>query len=68
MLPFSNLEKDSTLNRHHAADKFHGVPREERPGFSAHEENDSFKIWKERGDGYLVAVEAPSPEALDQAS
>jgi hypothetical protein len=68
MLPFDELDKDPTLSRQHTADEFHGVPRQERPGFDTHEENDPFKIWKERGDGYLVAVEAPSPEALDPAS
>lgn len=65
MLPFDDLDKDSTLTRHHTADEFHGVPRQERPGFGTYEENDPIKIWKKRGDGYLVAVEASPEEPLD---
>jgi hypothetical protein len=65
MLPFDELNKDSTLTRHHAVDEFHGVPRQERPGVDTYEENDPIKVWKERGDGYLVAVEASPSEAFE---
>jgi len=68
MLPFDELNEDETLSRHHVADEFHGIPRQERPGFEAYEEDDPFRVWKKRGDGYLIAVESPSAEDLNLSS